>query len=290
MRNFENDFLELIRLAATDLPTAVEERLRQAWHQEEEGSAARITLETILKNITLARAQSTPMCQDTGTPIFYVFHPAGFSQRELGRQIRSAVAEATRRAWLRPNAVEAMSGVNSGNNLGKRHFPEVYFEEIEGEDMRVDLILKGGGCENVSAQYALPNDELQAGRDLEGVRKAVLHSVWQAQGEGCAPGFLGIAIGGDRASSHLAAKEALTQSISEINPEPALAELEEKITAQANQLGIGPMGLGGKTTLLGARAVSLHRLPASYFVSIAYMCWAYRHRRMFFENGQVRYE
>ena len=280
----------MIRLAATDLPAAMEERLREAMQQEVEGSAARITLETILKNIALARVQSTPMCQDTGTPIFHVSHPTGYSQRALERQIRAAVAEATRRAWLRPNAVDTLSGVNSGNNLGDRYFPEIHFEEVEGEDMRVDLVLKGGGCENVSTQYSLPDEELHAARDLEGVRKAALHAVWQAQGEGCAPGYLGIAIGGNRASSHLAAKEALTQGITNKNPDPALAELEEKITTQANQLGIGPMGLGGKTSQLGARVVSTHRLPASYYVSVAYMCWAYRHRRMFFEKGHIRYE
>ena len=174
--------------------------------------------------------------------------------------------------------------------MGDRYFPEVHFEEVEGESMQVDLILKGGGCENVSTQYSLPDEDLQAGRDLEGVRKAALHAVWQAQGEGCAPGFLGIAFGGNRASSHLAAKEALMQNMDEENFDLTLAALEAKITEQANELGIGPMGLGGKTTLLGTRVVSAHRLPASYFVSIAYMCWAYRHRTMFFENGRVRYE
>jgi len=289
-RDLSSELLELIRLTSTDLPAAVEDRLRSAWQNEEEGSVAKKTLETILHNIKLARQRSLPICQDTGTPLFFVLRPANWSERQLTGQIREAVAEATRRSWLRPNAVNPLNGKNSGNNLGDEHFPSIYFQESESEALLIDLMLKGGGCENVSAQYSLPNEELKAGRDLEGVRKTVAHAVWNAQGEGCAPGYLGIAIGGDRASSHLAAKQALLQPIDETNPQSELAELEKQITEDANQLGIGPMGLGGQTTLLGARVTSTPRIPASYFVSIAYMCWAYRRRRMIFEDGQVRYE
>lgn len=282
--------LELIRLTTTDLPAVVENRLRAAMEQEEDHSAAKKTLETILENIHLARAGSLPLCQDSGTPHFFVQRPTDWSERELTRQIRQAVAEATRRGWLRPNAVDALTGENSGDNLGDESFPSIHFQESDGETLIIDLMLKGGGCENVSAQYSLPDQELNAGRDLNGVRKAALHAVWKAQGEGCAPGFLGIAVGGDRAASHLAAKKALLQDLDAPNPQPDLAALEKNITADANNLGIGPMGLGGNTTLLGARAVATQRLPASFFVSIAYMCWAYRRRRMFVEGEQVRYE
>lgn len=290
MQDIQTELLELIRLTSTDLPGGVEKRLRRAMQTEEEGSAAYQTLTTILKNVELARARSSPLCQDTGTPLFYVQRPQTWSERHLRAQIRSAVAEATSKNWLRPNAVDALSGVNSGDNLGDEHFPEIYFEEVDGDELVIDLMLKGGGCENVSAQYSLPDEALQASRDLEGVRTAALHAVWQAQGEGCSPGFLGVAVGGDRASSHKAAKQALLQPFEGHNPNPELDILERRITDEANQLGIGPMGLGGKSTLLGARVVSTHRLPASYFVSIAYMCWAYRHRRLTLRDGQVTYE
>jgi len=183
-----------------------------------------------------------------------------------------------------------LSGVNTGDNLGDEHFPEIHFEEVEADELVIDLMLKGGGCENVSAQYSLPDMGLQANRDLEGVRKAALHAVWRAQGEGCSPGFLGVAVGGDRASSHMAAKQALLQPFEGHNPNPELDNLERRITDEVNQLGIGPMGLGGKSTLLGARVVSTHRLPASYFVSIAYMCWAFRLRRLTLRDGQAYYE
>jgi len=282
--------LELVRLAATDLPPDVEISLRQAVEQEEPGSAARGALETILQNVALSRANSTPICQDTGTPIFYVQHPEGWSTRKMRQQIEAAVAEATQRAYLRPNSVDSLTGNNTGNNLGGQHFPTIHFEEVEDDTLTVDLILKGGGCENVGAQYSLPNTSLGAGRDLAGVRKVVLDAVHKAQGKGCAPGILGVAIGGDRGSSYLASKEVLVRQMDEPSPDPELAALEERLTAESNQLGIGPMGFGGKTTVLSTKITSLNRLPASYFVSVSYMCWAYRRRRMTLQGDQVSYQ
>ena len=290
MQDITDYVLELIRLASTDLPPDVETRLRQAVEQEQPGSAARGALETILQNVALSRANSTPICQDTGTPIFYVHHPAGWSTRRMRQQIETAVAEATRRAYLRPNSVDSLTGKNTGNNLGDSYFPTIHFEESEGDALIIDLMLKGGGCENVGAQYSLPNTALGAGRDLAGVRKVVLDAVHNAQGQGCAPGILGVAIGGDRGSSYLASKEVLVRQMAEISPNPQLAALEERLTSEANQLGIGPMGFGGKTTVLGTKITTLNRLPASYFVSVSYMCWAYRRRRMTLQDNQVSYQ
>ena len=290
MQDLTEPILELVRLASTDLPPDVEKSLRQAVEQEEPGSAARSALETILKNVEISRANSTPICQDTGTPIFYVRYPEGWSTRRLRAQIETAVADATQKSYLRPNSVDSLTGKNNGNNLGGAHFPSLHFEEVEGDALTIDLMLKGGGCENVGAQYSLPDSKIGAGRDLAGVRKVVLDAVHQAQGQGCAPGILGVGIGGDRGSGYLASKETLIRKLDEPNPNPELAALEERLTGEANQLGIGPMGFGGKTTVLGTKITSLNRLPASYFVTISYMCWAYRRRRMTWEGGQVRYE
>ena len=290
MQDLTEQILELVRLAATSLPPDVEKALRKSVGQEETGSAAKGALETIIENVELARKNSTPICQDTGTPIFYVYYPEGWSTLKLRAQIRAAVAQATAKSFLRPNAVDSISGKNSGNNLGDDHFPSVHFEEVEGDELRIDLILKGGGCENVGAQYRLPDSRLGAGRDLAGVRKVVLDAVHQAQGKGCAPGILGVAIGGDRGSSYYASKEVLFRKLDEENPDPALNALEERLTSEANELGIGPMGFGGKTTALGTKITSLHRLPASYFVSVSYMCWAYRRRSMILKHGEVSYE
>jgi len=290
MQDLTAPILELVRLAATDLPPDVEASLREAVEQEEPGSAARGALETILKNVEMARQDSTPICQDTGTPLFYVHYPEGWSTRRLREQIQSAVAQATRRAYLRPNAVDSLTGANTGDNLGDEHFPTIHFEEIEGDALQIDLMLKGGGCENVGAQYSLPNSALGAGRDLAGVRKVTLDAVHKAQGKGCAPGILGVAIGGDRGSSFAASKETLLRQLDNTNSNPELADLEQRLTDESNQLGIGPMGFGGKTTVLGTRITTTHRLPASYFVSVSYMCWAYRLRRMVVEGDQITYQ
>ncbi len=289
MQDLTEQILELIRLAATDLPPDVEAALRKSVEQEQPGSAARGALETIIKNVEISRANSTPICQDTGTPIFYVHHPEGWSTRKLRAQIEAAVVQATQKAYLRPNSVDSLTGKNTGNNLGDSHFPTVHFEEVEGETLTIDLMLKGGGCENVGAQYSLPNSAIGAGRDLAGVRKVVLDAVHKAQGKGCAPGILGVAIGGDRGSSYYASKETLFRQLEDSNPNPELAALEDRLTSEANQLGIGPMGFGGATTVLDTKITSLNRLPASFFVSVSYMCWAYRRRRMTWAGGAASY-
>ena len=285
-----DQILELVRLTATDLPPDVEESLRESWKSEKEGSAAQGALDTILKNVEMARENSTPICQDTGTPIFFVAYPEGWSTRKLKAQIQDAVIQATAKAYLRPNSVNTLTGKNTGDNSGDEHYHTIHFAEVEGEKLEIDLILKGGGCENVSTQYKLPDSSLNAGRDLDGVRRVTLDAVTRAQGKGCAPGALGIAIGGDRGSSYVASKEALLRKLDDTNTDPVLADLEETITSQANQLDIGPMGFRGKTTVLGAKIKNLHRLPASYYVYISYMCWAYRRRSMVYRDGEVFYQ
>jgi fumarate hydratase class I len=289
-QDLTESILELIRLTSTNLPPDVEAALRCSLDQEQPGSAARSALETIQKNVDLSRQRSTPICQDTGTPIFYVRYPEGWSTRKLRQQIESAVVSATRYSYLRPNSVDSLTEKNTGNNLGDSHFPTIHFEEVEDEPLTIELMLKGGGCENVGAQYSLPDNRLGAGRDLAGVRKVVLDAVYKAQGQGCAPGILGVAIGGDRGAGYLASKEVLYQKMGTANPDPNLADLETRLTDEANQLGIGPMGFGGKTTLLGTKITGLHRLPASYFVTISYMCWAYRRRKMVVNEESVSYE
>jgi fumarate hydratase class I len=290
MRDLTQEILELVRFTSTNLPPDAEKVLREAFAKEEPASAAYNALETILKNVEMTRRNSTPICQDTGTPIFFVHYPEGWSPRQLRQQIKAGVAEATKRSYLRPNAVNSLNGKNTGNNLGDQYFPTIHFDEADGDDLTIELILKGGGCENVGAQYSLPDNRLKAGRDLEGVRKVVLDAVYQAQGEGCAPGFLGVSIGGDRGTSYVASKEALLHQVDDPNPDPDLAALEGTLTSQANELGIGPMGFGGKTTVLGTRITSTYRLPASFFVTVSYMCWAYRRRKLIVSGDQVVYE
>ena len=284
MQDLTKHFLELIRLAATDLPPDVEDALRKSVEQEQDGSAARGALDTILKNVELARQNSTPICQDTGTPIFYVYYPEGWSTRKLRAQIESAVVQATEKTFLRPNSVDSLTGVNTGDNLGGNYFPTIHFEETEGDTLTVDLMLKGGGCENVGVQYALPNNKLGAGRDLAGVRKVALDAVYQAQGKGCAPGILGVAIGGDRGSSYYASKEALFRQMEDENTNPELAALEEQLTEEANKMVevelIGPraeldkLKAGGKEKIMAFIVLgSTHAEQTETYYTVPVQLW-----------------
>jgi fumarate hydratase class I len=274
-QTYVESFKELIRRASTDLPRDVVEALEEGRSDEEEGSLAHTALGTILANIEMARESSAPICQDTGTPVMWVKFPVGVSTREIEEALQEAVRQATADSFLRPNAVDTITGKNTGDGAG-RAIPYIHFEEWDDENVEVRLILKGGGCENVGAQYKLPDGDLGANRDLEGVRRVVLDSVVEAQGKGCAPGVLGVCVGGDRASAFAESKRQLLRSLTDRNPDDELAALEERLCRESNELGIGPMGFGGRTTVLGVKIGVLDRLPASFFVTISYMCWADR--------------
>jgi fumarate hydratase class I len=276
--SFLDSMVALITRTSTDLPPDVRKAMGMALATEEPATRAGQALTIIAQNIDQAESCEGPICQDTGMPTFEVKVPVGASQIWMKQQIKNAVAEATKRGKLRPNSVDSITGENSGNNLGPGT-PIVHFEQWEKDDIEVKLILKGGGCENTNAQYALPADLDHLGRadrSLEGVRKCILHAVWKAQGKGCAPGAVGVCVGGDRTSGYLHAKEQLFRTLDDRNPDPRLAAIEDAVMDAANQLTIGPMGFGGKTSLIGCKIGALNRLPASFFVSVAYDCWAFR--------------
>ena len=270
----EAKVLDLIRRTACELPSDILEALQAAKQQENE-VPAQLTLATIAQNCALAECQNTPMCQDTGTLTFFWKVPAGTAQRPLVEATARAVREATERGWLRKNTIDTLSGASVDDNVAEG-IPVHHFEEADVAAPEVTLLLKGGGSENMSCQYSLPDTRLGAGRDLAGVRACILDAVNRIQGQGCAPGILGICIGADRAEGYAVAKQQLLRRLDDASPNPVLADLETRLLNEANTLGIGPMGLGGKTTLLGVKIASRTRLPASYFVTIAYCCWACR--------------
>ena len=275
---FFESMVELITRASTDLPPDVRVAMERALDVEEPATRASQALTIIAQNIDQAESCEAPICQDTGMPTFEVRVPIGANQIWMRQRIREAVAEATRRGKLRPNSVDSITGENSGNNLGPGT-PIIHFEQWESDEIEVKLILKGGGCENTNAQYSLPADLDHLGRadrTLEGVRKSILHAVWKAQGKGCSPGAVGVCIGGDRTSGYLHAKEQLFRTLDDTNSDPRLAALEAEIMDEANRLAVGPMGFSGKTSLIGCKIGALNRLPASFFVSVAYDCWAFR--------------
>lgn len=276
--SFFESVLALIVRTSTDLPPDVRAAMKHAVSVEPDGTRAAQALNIIAQNIDLAVDQEGAICQDTGMPTFEVHVPVGANQIWMRQQIREAVAEATRRGKLRPNSVDSITGQNSGNNLGPGT-PIIHFDQWDRDEIEIKLILKGGGCENTNAQYALPMELPHLGRadrSLEGVRKCILHAVWNAQGKGCSPGAVGVCVGGDRTSGYLHAKEQLFRTLDDVNPDARLAELEASIMGQVNNLEIGPMGFGGKVTLIGCKVGALNRLPASFFVSVAYDCWAFR--------------
>ena len=278
MELLAGSLLDLIVQTSTNLPPDVRAAMKLASAGETPATQSSQALDVILQNVDLAHDGEGAICQDTGMPTFLVRTPVGVNQIRIHQAIREAVAEATRLGKLRPNSVDSLTGRNSGNNLGPET-PVVHFEQWEESDIEVRLILKGGGCENKNIQYSVPCnlDHLgRADRNLAGVRKCLLHAVWQAQGQGCAPGALGVCIGSDRAHGYELAKAQLFRTLDDLNPDPVLAELEAGIVEEANRLGVGAMGFGGKASLIGCKIVAANRLPASFFVSVAYECWAFR--------------
>jgi fumarate hydratase, class I len=276
--SFFDSVLQLIIRTSTDLPPDVRAAMKIARGSEPEGTRSSQALTIIAQNIDLAADAEGAICQDTGMPTFEVRVPVGANQIWMRQQIREAVVEATRRGKLRPNSVDSITGKNSGDNLGPGT-PIIHFDQWEKDQIEIKLILKGGGCENTNAQYSVPVELPHLGRadrNLDGVKKCILHAVWQAQGKGCAPGAVGVCIGGDRTSGYLHAKEQLFRTLDDVNPDARLAELEASIMSTVNTLEIGAMGFGGKVTLIGCKIAALNRLPASFFVSVAYDCWAFR--------------
>jgi fumarate hydratase, class I len=282
---FQDAIVELYKKNTSTLPKDMVALMKQA-HKKERNARAKSILKSMLDNITLAKKEGKPLCQDTGSLLFYVDYPTGVSTLQVRKDIKAATKKATKLLLLRENAVDPITGKNSGDGTGEE-FPFIHFNEWTKDFMRVRVIQKGGGCENVSSQYSLPNGKVGAGRDLDGVRKVVLDAVFQAQGRGCAPGILAVGIGGDRLSSYDCAKKQLLRKLDDTNDNSNLAKLERTILTQANKLGIGPMGLGGDTTVLAVKMGAVHRVPASYFVSIAYMCWSNRRGGIHFQNGKI---
>ena len=262
--DLKNQIITLYKKTATQLPKDITLALKTA-KQTEELPLATDTLQNILTNINLAKENSKPICQDTGTPFFYITHPTTNTQQELKKIILEATTEATEQIPLRPNAVNTLTDKNIGNT------PIIHFEE--GEELKIDLMLKGGGSENVSAIYQLPNQKLNAHRNLNGIRKCAIDAIFNAQGKGCPPYILGIAAGGNIEEVAHLSKKQLLRNLNDTNPIEQLKDLEETLSDQINQLNIGPLGLGGKTTTLGVKITTAPRHPASFFVGISIGSW-----------------
>jgi fumarate hydratase class I len=292
MEAFRESILQLVTQTSTNLPADVRRAMANALDNET-GARSSQALNVIATNIDMACDNEGPICQDTGWPTFEVKTPVGANQIVMKKEMRAAIAEATKRGKLRTNSVDSLTGKNASDNLGPGT-PTIHFEQWENDnEIEVKLLLKGGGCENKNIQYSLPMEIPhlgKAGRDLDGVRKCILHAVWQAQGQGCSAGAIGVCIGGDRTQGYAMAKEQLFRTLDDVNAIPELQKLEEYVLQTTNTLGIGTMGFGGGVTLIGCKIGVLNRLPASFFVSVAYDCWAFRRLGMILDakTGEIK--
>ncbi len=275
MFDLRDAVVELYRKAAASLPFDVVAALKHAYKKEKKGSRAEVALFLILENIKRAGETGRPICQDTGVPTFFIKAPPGLSHLKLKNTITAATRIATKKIPLRPNAVDILTDKNSGDNTGIG-FPVLYFEESKGSTLRIDLMLKGSGSENIGQLYKLPIEELRAERDLEGVRKCVLDAVYKAQGKGCPPYIIGVGIGAAKDQVSKLSKEQLLRRLEDTNKYTVLSQLEKKLLIDINRLGIGPLGFGGNTTALGVKIGVNHRHPAAYFVDVSVSCWADR--------------
>jgi len=270
-----SDIVGLYRHMATDLSADVYRGLEKARDSEKTGSPGHVALSTILENVNLARIEAKPMCQDTGYPVFFVNLPENTSINDVRDAIKEATRIATVEIPLRPNAVDSVTGKNSGDNTGML-WPLVYFDGWDKNHILIRAMLKGGGSENCGAVYKLPESRLGAGRDLNGVRKVVLDAVHAARGRACPPYVLGVALGGSKDSTARLSKQQLSRELDDTNPVPELAQLEQTLLEEANSLGIGPIGVGGNTCVMGVKIGAAHRHAASYFVDVSFCCWADR--------------
>lgn len=292
--SLENAIVQLYKRTATNIPADVEISLKDSLKKEKKGSLAHYTVSNILKNVKVAREGLLPICQDTGVPVFYVNAPMDVSHHKIRQSIINATREATKLIPLRPNAVNVLDETNTKDNVGlangkkEVHQPIIYIEQWDKNFIKIDLMLKGGGSENIGVQYKLPDKRLNANRDLEGIRKCIIDAVFKAQGRGCPPYILGVAIGGSKDLISGESKKQLLRYVNDINEDKVLANMEKELKSRINLLGIGPVGLSGKTTVLGVKIKALHRHPASFFVDVSFMCWACRRGSLVCNKGDVR--
>jgi fumarate hydratase subunit alpha len=276
--------VKLLQLAVTELPLDVKQSLRRAYH-EEENAVGKAQLKTILDNVELAEKTRAPMCQDTGAVIFYVnagSHVEGLDKVEDA--LRNATVKATKEIPLRPNAVDPFTQKNTGDNTG-RFIPYIHWEIVPGDTLEITVMPKGGGSENVSALGMLSPSQ-----GIKELKKFVVDTVINAGAKPCPPTILGVAVGGGADIAMKLAKATLLKPLNQPNPNPELAKLEQELREAVNSTGIGPMGLGGKTTVLDVKVDYAHRHPASYPVAVVVQCWAARRASArIHSDGKVEY-
>jgi len=283
-KKLEDKIFSLIVNTSSTLPKDVFKALETAYKNEYKKSIAALQLKLMLENAKIAKKKKLPICQDTGT-LSFIIESANFATAKniIEPAIITATQKATSEAFLRVNTISSLTGKPCTNNISE-NFPEI---EIKINPVlkrnSVSLLMKGGGSENIGSQYSLPDENLNAERDINGVKKVIIDSVINAQGKACPPGAVAVCVGGDRASGYSHAKKLFFRKIGERSKIPEIASLEIEMLKRINSLGIGPQGLGGKTFALELFITFLSRHPASFFVTISHMCWAWRRGKIIFD-------
>jgi fumarate hydratase subunit alpha len=271
--------IELLRRAVIKLPKDVKEALAQAY-KNEISSTAKTQLKTILDNIKLAEEVKLPMCQDTGVIIFYVTN----STTNIEKPLVEGVREATKLVPLRPNTVHPITRKNPGDNIGER-MPYINYRFSNDEFMEITVLPKGAGSENMSSLTMLT-----PAQGIKGIKEFVLNVVVKAGSQPCPPTIIGVGIGGSADIAAKLAKEALLRPIRIRHKDREIAQLENELYEAINLLGIGPMGLGGKTTCLGVNVEYAHCHTASLPVAVNIQCWAARRASArIYKDGRVEY-
>lgn len=279
MLKLRHGIVELYKKVAFSLPPDVEAALKAAYEKEEEGSKAHQTLAEVLRNISRSREEKRPLCLDSGVPVFYISVPCGLGHKNIRDIVIEATREATSKIPLSPNAVDIITNTNTGDNTGEG-FPIIYMEESADSNLAVELMLKGSWSENEGQTYRLPDEALGAERNLDGIRACVMDAVRLAQGRGCPPYTIGVGAGSTIDQVVNLSRQQLRRKLADKNPVGQLAELEERLLNDVNDLGIGVFGLGGRTTALGVKVGANHRHPDSYFVDVALACWSNRRGKL----------
>ena len=277
-KDIENGIVELIRKAETELPKDVIDSLRNAYKIEK--GVAKTQIDAILKNIDLAKKTKRPMCQDTGIQTFFITVGIDFPYiNKLKEIFINGVKKATKAIPLRPNTVDPFKGENHKDNTGE-YIPYITWDFTKGSDVKITALPKGGGSENMSKLGML-----KPGVGIEGVKDFVVEEMIKAAGNPCPPTVVGVGIGGGADLSLKLGKKALLRPVGKRHKDKEIAKIEEELIKRINKSGIGPMGLGGKTTVLDVHIEKAHRHPASLPVGIAVQCWADRRANMIIHSN-----
>ncbi|MBN1694690.1 fumarate hydratase [candidate division WOR-3 bacterium] len=281
-KNIEEILIEAIEKAETELPKDVIKALKNAAYIEK--GLAKIQMEAILENIKIASKEGIPMCQDTGIMTFYIQAGTEFKYlADLKKMLENAVKRATKETPLRPNTVNPFTGENSGDNLG-RNIPYISWDMVKGSECIIHILPKGGGSENMSALWMLNSAE-----GFDKAKKLIVEHIINAGGQPCPPTIAGIGIGGGADICMQLAKKSLLRKIGEPHREKKVAKMEKELFELINKTGIGPMGMGGATTVLDVHIEYAHRHPASFPVGLVLQCWANRRKVIKFEkNGSIK--